>query len=139
VIGEGIHHPVAGAEACGKKAARGAPPILAAAFRIVDRPRRDEELAELFDRRGVQSAERRKRLLQSDEVALARHRQSRERLARLDLPRVNVRENAGEPRRALLGMRDEPWQLGHELRFAPLRGARLQLVKVIHSQRLRRR
>src|SRR5690349_18123986 len=57
-VGESVDHAVAGAKPAGEEAARGAPPVAPAAFQVVGRPGRDEELGELLDRRGVQAAQR---------------------------------------------------------------------------------
>jgi hypothetical protein len=76
VVSEGVDHQVAGTKAAGVKAARGAPPVLALSLRIVNRSRRDEDLAQPLARRGIEPAERRYLLLQLAEIGFARHRQA---------------------------------------------------------------
>src|SRR6185369_5336747 len=94
MVGKRVDDQVAGAESACEETARRAPPVGAAALGIVDRPGRDEKLGELLQRRGVQAAERRQRLLQLVEIALSGDRKPGERFAALDLVRLDVLQDA---------------------------------------------
>ena len=144
VIGEGVEHAVAGAEAGGEKPARRAPPIRATPFGLIERTGRHEELRHLLGRRRVQPAERRLGLLQRCQIRFARHWQRSECLPVLYLPGIDSFEDACKARRIFLRMRDELGQRRQQRALARLWRASFQPVVVLksqppHSHRLRRR
>src|SRR5256885_1030812 len=83
-------------------AARRAPPVAPTALGVVDRTRRNEELAELLDRRGVEAAEWRHFLLQRAEVRLACDRKRGERLATVNVFWFYAGQDPGKTRRVFL-------------------------------------
>jgi hypothetical protein len=133
VIGKRVEHQVAGAQAGSKERAARAPGIVVPAFRLVDRPGRGEQAAERGQRRrhaGHEAAERRRGLLQSDQVGLAQHRQAGQRRARGDrcwIDRAQVLPPAGGGERGL----DQAGQPLQEVGLAGCGVARFACVEVV--------
>ena len=80
----------------------------------------------------VEAAERRRRLLQVDQVALARQRQRRQRLARAAGGRIDVGQRLRVVSARPLGMRQLAAQLAHQVGLARRRVAGLERIVVAH-------
>ena len=130
MIGEGIVHDVAGAEAGGIKRARRTPPILALPFRLEDRPRRHQQALHLARWRGVEAAERRELLLQRRNVGFVQYRQLGERGARCHRFRIDAGKMLG-PTWRVHRARNDLRQRGELLALALSRIAGFQCVVVI--------
>ncbi len=142
VVRVAVEDDVARAEARGEQAARGAPEVGAAALRVVDRPGRDEDARQARGRRRVEAAEGQLRPLHVHERGLARDRKPRQRGARADGRRVDVREDPREMGARLAREAHLRGQARHQLALAGGRLARLERVEVLarhDSHRLRRR
>src|SRR6266705_1760237 len=128
MVGERIQDQIAGTKTRREKRARDAPPVAPAPLGIVDRPRRDENPAELRDGSRVQPAEWTFGLLQRNEIRLAGDWKSGERRPAGDGGRIDLRKNTRPAGRAALGMRDLAGQPRHQRALAHLRGAGLEGV-----------
>src|SRR3546814_12914398 len=73
VVGEAVVQQVAAPEAGGEQGAPGAPPVLAAALRIGDRTRREEDPTQRGALAGAHPAARGRFPLETDQIRLAVH------------------------------------------------------------------
>jgi hypothetical protein len=137
VIGEAVVHQVAGAKARGKQRPRRAPVIRAAPFRFVDGARRRKHTPEPAPLRSGQAAEGSLLLLQLDQVALAHHRQGRQRGSRGDRRGIKILQRLTKVGGIGLGMRDLLRQPCRQRRLSFVGGAGFEDVKIIGHGMLR--
>ena len=123
---------VAVAKAGRVKHARHAPGVELLALHLVDRAGRGEYPPRVVPWQRVEPAERRRLLLQLDQVALAGQRQARQRLARHHLERIDPGQRVEIMGRLFLGMRNLTRQLVHQV-ILPLVGiAGFERIVITH-------
>jgi hypothetical protein len=139
VVGEGVVDQIARPDPGGEQRAREPPVVGVRAFRLEDRPGRDEHLGKPGARRRGQAAERAHTLLALDQLALAQHRQAGERSKAGDPVRVDAGQMLGHGRGLLQRVAQEAGQGGQQLRVPARRLADLEPIVILAAGGLRHR